>query len=356
MYTDADLMSHPETQLPPSAQMMNLFWGKAIACSLSGIAKLGVADHMSPSDPASAEHLAAATGAHAPSLYRVLRMLASLGVFHEHSGQRFTLTPLGACLRADSPDSMRGVALMLSDSWQMRGYENIEHSLRTGENGISAAFGIADTFTVLSQHPAELANFQAAMTNYSAMEGAHLDPLLHFGPRFRRFADVAGGHGALLAQILHKNPALEGVLFDLPEVVAHAPSATSLGLAGRFHIESGSMFERVPAACDAYIMKHIIHDWDDARSHQILRLICDQLAAHAPSHGRLFLAEMIVPHSPEPHPAKFLDVEMLTVTPGGKERTESEFAVLFENAGLALVQVHTTPGPICLIEARVAAS
>ncbi|MBY0375902.1 MAG: hypothetical protein K2Q23_18035, partial [Bryobacteraceae bacterium] len=270
-------MSHPDN-LPPSAQMMNLFWGKAVTCSLSGIAKLGVADHMSPSDPASAEHLAAATGAHAPSLYRVLRMLASLGVFHEHSGQRFTLTPLGACLRADAPDSMRGVALMLTDEWQMRGYEFSEHSLRTGASGLSVCYPNSHTFDVISANPTHLANFQAAMTSYSVMEGQLLQPLLDFGSRFRRIADVAGGHGSLLAQILHQNPALEGILFDLPEVVAQAPSAASLGLAGRFHIESGSMFERVPPACDAYIMKHIIHDWDDARSHIILRLICDQLA------------------------------------------------------------------------------
>jgi hypothetical protein len=114
------------------------------------------------------------------------------------------------------------------------------------------------------------------------------------------------------------------------------------------------MFEHVPAGCDAYIMKHIIHDWSDEHCHRILRLMCDQLAAHAPKTGRVFLAEMIVPHTPEPHPAKFLDVEMLVMTPGGKERTTAEYAVLFETAGLELVQVRTTPGPICLIEARIA--
>jgi hypothetical protein len=101
-------------------------------------------------------------------------------------------------------------------------------------------------------------------------------------------------------------------------------------------------------------MKHIIHDWDDERSHKILRLMCDQLAAEAPETGRVFLAEMVVPHSPEPHPSKFLDIEMLVMTPGGKERTSAEFAVLFESAGLELVRIQTTPGPICLIEARVA--
>lgn len=344
-------MSNPI--LPPQAQIMNLLWGKAISTSISAIAKLGVADHMSAGEPASAEALAQATNAHAPSLYRVLRMLAGIGVFEEHSGQRFTLTPLSACLRSDVPDSVRGVAMFLTDPWHMRGYENIFHSLKTGENGVQKAYG-RHGFDVIADDPASLENFQAGMSNYSAIEGALLEPLLDFSA-FHKLADVGGGHGSLLSQILRRNPHLHGVLFDLPEVVAHAPTPADLGLTNRMTLESGSMFHHVPAHCDAYIMKHIIHDWDDGHSHTVLRLMCDQLAQHAPQTGRVFLAEMIVPHSPEPHPAKFLDIEMLVMTPGGKERTVAEFSVLFESAGLELVQAHTTPGPICLIEARVAA-
>ena len=339
--------------IPPSAQLMNLMWGKAIATSISALAKLGVADHMSPTEPASVEVLAVATHAHSGSLYRVLRMLSGIGVFEEHPGQRFTLTPMSQPLRSDAPDSVRGVAMFLTDPWHMRGYENILHSLQTGENGVQKAYG-RNGFEVIAEHPESLENFQAGMSNYSAMEGALLEPLLDFS-RFQRLADVAGGHGSLLAQILRLNPNLQGVLSDLPEVVAHAPTPASLGLAGRLTIESGSMFERVPSGCDAYIMKHIIHDWDDEHCRQILRLMRDQLAAHAPQHGRVFLAEMVVPPTPEPHPAKFLDIEMLVMTPGGKERTPDEFAGLFASAGLELVQILNTPGPICLIEARVAA-
>ncbi len=339
--------------LPPSAQMMNLLWGKTITTAISAIAKLGVADHMSDTEPASAEALAEATHAHAASLYRILRMLSGLGIFQEHSGQRFTLTPLSRTLRSDVPDSVRGVAVFQTDPWHMRGYENIVHALKTGESGVQKAYG-RNGFEVISEDPESLANFQAAMSNYSAMEGALLEPLLDFSA-FQRIADVAGGHGTLLAQILRLNPNLQGVLFDLPEVVAQAPSPVTRGLAGRLTVEAGSMFDRVPAACDAYIMKHIIHDWDDGHCHRILRLMCDQLAQHAPEHGRVFLAEMVVPHSPEPHPAKFLDIEMLVMTPGGKERTTAEYEVLFASAGLELVRTLTTPGPICLIEARVAA-
>jgi hypothetical protein len=326
---------------------MNMLWGKAISTSISAIAKLGLPDHMSLTEPASPESLAQATNAHAPSLYRVLRMLAAVGLFEEHEGQRFTLTPLSACLQSSAPDSVRGVAMFLTDPWHMRAYENILHSLKTGENGVQKAYG-RHGFDVIAEDPVSLENFQLGMSNYSAMEGALLEPLLDFA-NFHRIADVGGGHGSLLAQILRLNPNLQGVLFDLPEVVAHAPAPS-----GRLSHESGSMFDRVPTGCDAYIMKHIIHDWDDDHSRKVLRLMCDQLAAHAPQTGRVFLAEMIVPHTHEPHPAKFLDVEMLVMTPGGKERTTAEFAVLFESAGLELVRAQTTPGPICLIEARVA--
>ncbi|MBY0505955.1 MAG: hypothetical protein K2X03_18710 [Bryobacteraceae bacterium] len=342
-----------QNELPPAAQMMNLLWGKAVATSISAVAKLGVADHMSLTEPASAEALAQATHAHAPSLYRVLRMLSGIGMFQEHSGQRFTLTPLSNTLRSDVPDSVRGVCMFLTDPWHMRGYENILHCLQTGENGVTKAYG-RHGFDVIAEDPASLENFQIGMSNYTAMEGALLDPLLDLSS-FRRIGDVGGGHGSLLAQILRRNPTLQGILFDLPEVVAHAPNPADLGLTGRMTIEAGSMFERVPTGCDAYIMKHIIHDWDDEHSRKVLRLMCDQLAAEAPQAGRVFLAEMVVPHSPEPHPAKFLDIEMLVMTPGGKERTTAEFAVLFESAGLELVRTLTTPGPICLIEARVAA-
>jgi hypothetical protein len=332
--------------------MMNLLWGKAIATTLSALAKLGVADHMGD-QPSTAESLADATGANASALYRVMRMLASVGVFEELPGQRFALTPVGRCLRADAEDSVRGVAMMVGDEWQMRGYENVLHSVRTGENAIQAAYG-KNAFELLAERPAELANFQLAMTGYSKVEVAVLDPILDFSP-FTRLADVGGGHGALLAHILGKHPKLEGVLFDLPEVTSQASHSPLLKpFHSRVSFETGSMFERVPHGCDAYIMKHIIHDWSDHLSHTILRLMCAQLAAHAPRHGRVFLAEMIVPHGPEPAPAKFLDVEMLINTPGGRERTAAEFSAMFEEAGLELVSVKTTAGPICLIEAKIA--
>jgi hypothetical protein len=339
-------------ELPPNAILTQLIWGKSITTSLSALAKLGVADQMD-GEPVTAEYLAEKTGAHAPSLYRVMRMLASLGVFQEWNGRRFSLTPVGTCLRADAPDSLRDLAIMTGDPWQMRGYENILHSIRTGHDSITAAYG-KNVFELFPEIPEQAENFHRCMTGYSRLEIGALDPVMDFSG-FHRLADVGGGHGMLLAHILRKHPHLHGVLFDLPSVVGGAIGAGHFhDCADRVVYESGSMFERVPPACDAYIMKHIVHDWGDEHCHKILRLICEQLAIHAPENGRLFLAEMVVPHGPEPSPAKLLDIEMLVMTIGGKERTVPEFAALFEDAGLELVGAKTTESPLALIEARVA--
>jgi hypothetical protein len=339
-------------ELPPSAVLNQMLWGKAVSVSLSALAKLGVADLME-SEPVSAEYLAEKTGAHAPSLYRVMRMIASLGVFTELPGRLFTLTPVGRCLRADAPDSLRALAIMIGDEFHIRAHEKLLHCVRTGGDAITAAYG-KNVFELLQEEPEQAENFQRCMTAYSRMEVALLDPVMDFSG-FRRIADVGGGYGMLLGHILQKNPGLHGVLFDLPSVTAAARSAGHFqGCGDRIAFETGSMFEHVPAGCDAYIMKHIVHDWDDAHNHKILRLMCEQLALHAKDNGRVFLAEMIVPHGPEPSPAKLLDIEMLLMTIGGKERTVPEFSALFDDAGLELVGVKTTAGPITLIEARVA--
>ena len=339
-------------EMPPFAVLSQLLWGKTVATSLSALAKLGVADHME-SIPVSADWLAEKTGAHAPSLYRVMRMVGMLGVMQEHPGKLFTLTPVGRCLRADAPESQRNMAIMVGDPWQMRGYENILHALKTGEDGLFPAYG-KHAFDVLGDIPEQAENFNRCMTSYSVSEVGALDGVMDFAA-FRRIADVGGGHGMLLSHILRKTPGLQGVLYDLPSVVGGAARAGHFqGCEDRITFESGSMFDGVPTGCDAYIMKHILHDWSDEHCVKILRLMSDQLAAHALDAGRVFIAEMIVPDGPEPSPAKLLDIEMLVLTVGGKERTVPEFAALFAAAGLELVGVKTTQAPIALVEARVA--
>jgi hypothetical protein len=341
-----------QQQLPPDAIFMQLIFGKMIACSISGLARTGAADHMGP-DPRPVSDIAADAGVNVDALARVLRMLSGVGVAIESPGPSFGLTPVGMLLRANSPGSLRNMAMMMADRWTMGAYAHMEHCIRTGGNGVEKAFGTGP-WGYMNQHPDERDTFAAAMGDFTAVMAPAVATVGDFS-RFRRIADVGGSHGVLLANLLAANDGLQGVLFDLPEVVAGAPDAGHLAAFGdRVSFESGSFFERVPADCDAYIMKHIVHDWDDASAVRILSLMRDALAAHAPESGRVLLAEMVVPEEPGPAPAKFLDIEMLVLTDGGRERTEGEFAALFARAGLELVGIARTPGPMCVVEARVA--
>ena len=345
-------MTNPNTPpaLPPEAQMMQLLFGKIITFTLSGVAHVGVADHMGET-PTSVEDLAARTGSHAPSLYRAMRMLASLGVFAEPQPRHFSLTPVGQMLRSDAPNSMRQMAMMFSDPWITNAYQNIVHCLRTGGDGVTKAYG-KHAFDLFKEIPDQAERFHHAMTDLSTISGKALVEAYDFS-RFQCIADVGGGHGVILGSILRATPGLRGVLYDLPEVVDGAtPSGTLAGVEDRVSQQSGSFFEAVPAGCDAYILKHIIHDWDDERASRILSLMRAQLAAYP--QGRVFLLEMVVPEGGQPAPATMLDIEMLVATLGGKERTEAEFRELFRSAGLEFERITPTKSPMCLIEARVA--
>ena len=323
----------------PEVAMLQLMFGKHVSYSLSAVARLGVADHMN-GEAVPVEKLAEETGAHAPSLYRVMRMLAMFGVFAESPGKSFSLTPLGATLKTDVPVSIRPFATMSGDIWSARAFENFPHTLRTGQDGITKAFG-KNAFEVFAEMPEAAATFQQAMTSFSKMAGQAIANAYDFSG-IKRLADVGGGHGTLLSLILDKSAGTEGVLYDLPEVIAGAPARE------RVRTETGSFFERVPAGCDGYILKHIIHDWSDELCRKILELIREQL----PENGRVLVCEQVVPEDGSPSLAKMLDIEMLAHCVGGKERTESEFAGLFASAGLRLERVVMTEGPICVLEAR----
>ena len=338
-------MTDRPAQAPsPQQAMMQLLFGKQLTYCLSGVARLGVADHMKPS-PMPVEDIAAKTGAHAPSLYRVMRTLASVGVFKEGPRSHFSLTPAGELLKSDVPGTVRYFAIMFGDEWTTRAYEHFAGCLRTGQDGVSQAYG-KHVFDLLAERPEQLATFQAAMTSGSVLAGDAVMEAYDFSG-IKRLADVGGGQGLLLATILRRNPRLQGLLFDLPEVLDGVPKDRFAGLEGRIAIEPGSFFERVPEGCDAYIMKHIIHDWSDDHCRTILKLMRERL----PEDGRVLLCEMVVTDEPGPTPAKMLDIEMLVMTVGGKERTEAEFAELFASAGLRLNRIVPTERPICVIEA-----
>jgi hypothetical protein len=324
--------------------MGQLLFGKQLTASLSALARLGVADHMGEG-AIPVEELATKVGAHAPSLYRVMRMLASVGVFSEEPGGKFALTPVGETLKTEAQGSMRAMAMMLGDEWSMHAYTRMADCIRTGVDGVTMAYG-KPIFDLLAERPEQCETFQRAMTGGSAIAAQSILASYDFGG-IERLADIGGGHGVLLASILEKYPAMRGVLFDLPEVVAGVPADRLAACGGRLDVEAGSFFERVPHGCDAYMMKHIIHDWSDEHCRTILRLIRAQL----PAHGRLLVCELVMPEEPGPAPAKMLDIEMLVMTVGGKERTPREFGELFASVGLKLGCVVTTPTPICVVEA-----
>jgi hypothetical protein len=331
---------------PPMGAMLQLLMGKHISYALSAVARLGVADQMGTT-PVPVEEVARKTGAHTDSLYRVLRMLASVGVFEERSGKRFSLTPVGEILRTDAPESLRYLAMAWGDEWSARAFENFPHCVRTGEDGVTKAYG-KNAFEWLVSRPEEADTFNRAMTNVSAIAGEAMATAYDFSG-ISKIADIGGGHGMLLASILKRHPGMSGVVYDLPEVVAGAKANKHFeGLGERVAVEPGNFFDRVPAGCDAYMLKHILHDWSDDHCRRILGLIREQL----PANGRVIVCEMIVPDGPGPSPAKILDIEMLALTIGGKERTAEEFSQLFLSAGLQLERVIPTASPMSVLEAR----
>ncbi len=331
---------------------MQMVLGKVVPFSIAALAKLKIADHMTDA-PRPSDDIARDAGVHAPSLYRVLRMLASVGLFAEAPGGLFGLTPVSRLMRSDEPGSLRNMCIMQLDHWQAVSYVELAHSIQTGGDAVSHAFG-KTAFELLKSMPESLQIFQLAMTDFSRMSIEAILPVSKFSS-LRRLADVGGGHGTVLGRILEHYPSLNGVLYDLPEVTAGAPASGSFdNVGGRVTIESGSFFERVPFGCDAYLMKHIVHDWGDDQCRQILGHMRAELSKAAPANGRVYLIEMIAPEGPEPSPAKMLDIEMLVATIGGKERTAAEFAELFRSTGFELVSITPTNSPVSLIEAKIA--
>jgi hypothetical protein len=338
-------MSQPSQEPTPAAALMQLLSGSLIAQAISTAAQLRIADQLSDG-PKSAAEIARTVSAHAPSLYRLMRTLAMVGVFVEHEGERFSLTPVGECLRNDAPGSQRAMAVMLGTPWRMTSLGQLPHSVRTGEGGFRKAFG-TNVFDWFAKHPEESAIFDAAMTSGSAPTAEGVSRAYDFSG-FERIADIGGGHGSLLAAILRAHPGVRGVLLDVPHVASGAKKLLEdAGVLGRCEIVGGSFFEAVPAGCDAYVMKHIIHDWDDDRCVTIL----DRCRLAMKPQGKVLVVDAVVPARGVPSFAKLLDLQMLAMTDGGKERTESEFAALFAKAGLKLTRVAPTPFRVSVIEA-----
>jgi len=333
-------------EIPASVQMLQMLTGKWVSRAISVAAEFGIADLLSDGEKSTAE-LAAAAGVHEQSLYRVLRALASVGVFEETGSRRFALTPLAACLRNDAPDSVRGLARFLALPLMWDSWRELSHSVRTGETGMRR-LGIANPFDYLQTHPDEAEVFNHAMTEFSHQSAPAVAEAYDFG-RFRKLVDVAGGHGFLLTTVLDRYPALHGVLFDMPPVVEGARAVIAqTAAADRCETVAGDFFQAVPEGADGYMMKHILHDWDDRRATAILR---NCRRAMRPD-GRVLVIEMVIPEGNQPFFGKLLDLEMLSVA-GGRERTEEEFRQLFAAAGFELTGIVPTAAPVSLVEGRL---
>jgi hypothetical protein len=307
-------------------------------------ASLGLADHLTEG-PRTVEELADATGgSHAPSLYRLLRALASVGIFAEVDG-RFGLTPLAEYLRSDAPGSVRAWAAMVGRPYAWSAWSSLRDSVATGEPAFPALHGMS-AWEYRAEHPEEGAIFDAAMNSLATTAGGAVVDAYDFSG-IGVLVDVGGGQGELLAGILAANLDMRGILFDQPHVVAGAgPVLERAGVADRCEVIGGSFFEQVPVRADGYLLKSVIHDWDDAPAIQILQ----RCRAAMADTDRLLLVEYLVRPGNEPDPLKFRDLMMLVMV-GGRERTADDFRRLYAEAGFRLTDVVPAP-PYSVIEGR----
>ncbi len=328
---------------PPDAVLTEIAFGAMMTQALYVAAKLGIADLLKDA-PQPVSELAAATGTHERSLYRVLRSLAGAGIFQETESKVFANTPLSDAIRSDAPNSMRNGAIFMGEAWHYNVWGNMMHSVRTGETAWKKTHG-SEVFDYFNDFPEHGEIFNGAMTDMSVGIAPAVVEAYDFSG-IETLADIAGGHGYLLSQILKANPNLNGILFDVPSVIAGANDLLQReGVGERVERVAGDFFAEVPAA-DAYIMKHIIHDWDDERSVRILKNIHAAMRAD----GKVLIVETVVPEDNEPHYSKLLDLEMLT-SPGGMERTAQEYRELLASAGFELTRVIPTKSPFSIIEA-----
>lgn len=329
---------------PPQVALMNLTTGHWISQAIFVAAKLGIADLLRDG-PRTSDDLARSVGANARALYRILRALASVGVFAEGNDGRFALTPMAECLQIDDPGSMRAWSLITGVEFGFRPWGELLHSVKTGETAFDHVHGMG-IFDYYGQHPDDGRVFDAAMTNFSGPEIAGVMEAYDFSG-IGTLVDIAGGHGSFLGTILKANPSMKGILADVPAVIEGAHSYfESAQLADRCKVVPINFFESVPAGGDVYMMKHIIHDWEDERSKTILKN-CHRAMA---GKGKLLLVEMVIPPGNDPEFGKWLDVAMMVYT-GGCERTESEYRALLAAAGFRLTRIVPTSSPVSVVEA-----
>jgi hypothetical protein len=331
----------------PADHLRHLVLGARVAQCIAIVARLRIADLLRDG-PLTIGEIATSTGAHGPSLYRVMRLLASEGVFEEVAREQFALTPAAAFLRSDVPGSLRAWAVYEGADFTWWAWGDLGHTVLTGEPAFEHVFGMP-YFAYLADHPESAGVFQdnmAAETRLTAEAVAAAWDLSNV----QTLIDVGGGRGALLIEALRRYPCLRTTLVDQPGVVAEARQILAgAGVADRCSCQAGDFFHEVPAGGDVYILKSILHDWDDERTLAILRTCRRAMAGTS----RLMVIEAIIPPGNEPDYGKSLDVIMLALL-RGRERTEAEYRALLEDAGFTLDRTVPTASYLTILEASPA--
>lgn len=333
------------TEVPPAVALHQLVNGVFVAQAISVFARLGVADAL-VTGPRDVKEIAEAVGAHGPALYRLLRALGDVGVVTEVENRWFALTPLGELLRSNVPGSLRGMMTVIGLPFHRNPWTDLYETIQTGESAFDRVYGM-EIFQYLAEHPEDAAFFDAEISAVSTTLAVSVVPVYDF-TRFGTVVDVGGGRGGLLAAILAANPNLQGVLFDKSAVVVGAEEVfSSAQVLDRCKVVSGDFFDSVPEGGDAYLLSYVIHNWDDDHAVQIL----GRCRAAIANTGCVLLVEPVLPEDTAPSMAKLVDLGMLIMTSGGRERTETEYRTLFDRAGLQLTRIVPIAAPVSLVEA-----
>ena len=331
-----------QPQMPPQAIVMQMAMGYMMSQATGVAAKLYIADHLKDGAK-TIEELAALTNTHAPSLYRLMRALVSAGFFQRDSENHFSNNVLSEFLRSDHPESFRPALHMMSDPEHWNAHGNLLQSIKTGEIAFDYTFGMP-VFPYFATHPKAAEVFDNAMTSFSKSSANAVVATYDFSDA-KTIADIGGGHGRLLATVLKTAPNAKGILFDQSQVL-EGNILDEAGVGDRTETISGNFFAEIPVVADVYLMKFIIHDWNDEQSISIL----SNLAKSAPTGAKLLLVETVVEEEFTPSISKIMDLNMLVMT-GGKERTATEYSELFEKTGFKLTNVYPTPSPMSIVEA-----
>jgi SAM-dependent methyltransferase len=329
----------------PGTALFQMVIGKWISQALATMVEFAIPEQLAKG-PRHCSDLARQARVSEEALYRLLRALASVGVCTESADRRFKLTPMGQFLRSDHPESLAGIARFIGHDSTWRPWGHLDYSVKSGLPAFDHVFGMP-IFEYYSKNPEAAAVFDRAMTSISMTEARAAAAAYDF-KGVETLMDVAGGHGQLLATVLGRHKKMRGILFELPHVAAGATALfTRAGITDRVRIESGDFFKELPSGADAIIMKHIIHDWDDESAMRILQTCHRALG----ERGKVLIVDPVVPPSNKPHYGKLLDLEMLVLTPRGRERTRSEFAELLRSADLRISRIIATNGPLSIVEA-----